>query len=132
MTSDDAVTEDGLRIVVGSARGDEGIDLDEGARVDEELDSFAGGQLPARMLRVDTKTAPAFESASPHCLESFDPLIVRRHRVSNRPSLRKDRVGERIIRGPRREKSAPEISTKMVNNSPELWITLLLAHRWTE
>src|SRR5438128_1097289 len=59
---DDAVSRDSLRVhpEVGCAVLDEGVRLDEAARIEEEIDPLPRGQLPLLVLRLNPILAPAF------------------------------------------------------------------------
>ena len=59
VAGDDAVAEDRVGIAVVAARRDEGVELDEGPGVEQQLDPLARGQLAAGVLLVDPDLAAA-------------------------------------------------------------------------
>ena len=63
---------------------DERVELDERARVEQQLESFARGQLAARVLLLDALLATAELRLGAHRHQPLEPLLVRRHGISSR------------------------------------------------
>ncbi len=77
VAADDAVAGDGRGLVhaeVAAAVGDEGVDLDERAGVEEQLDALAGGELARRVLLVDALLAAAQLGRGKAALQLLDLL----------------------------------------------------------
>jgi hypothetical protein len=53
----------------------ETIELQEGAGIEEELDPFAGGELPGPVLALDSLTAPAESRAFIQLIELLGFLL---------------------------------------------------------
>ena len=82
VAADDSVARDllALHAEVGAAVGDEGVDLHEGAGVEQQLDALAGGELARRVLLADAVLpAPAPGRGEP-AAEVFDRLGPYGHR----------------------------------------------------
>ena len=73
---------------VGSTVGHEGVQLDEAARVEQEVESLAGGQLASCMLLLDARLASTKTCLVPHPPQALDAILGFRH--SCLPSLCKD------------------------------------------
>ena len=91
VTGDDAVAEERLgrrRVAVG----DEGVELDERAGIEQQIEALARGQLPGVVLLRDARRAAALARRRAHPLEERESLRVRRHRSALLIglSLRKD------------------------------------------
>ena len=55
------------------------VEFDEGGRVEEEVESLAGGELAARVLLFDSGGSPAEPGLLSHLHQASDPLLARRH-----------------------------------------------------
>ena len=81
VAGDDAVAEEALirdaRIL--RAVGDEGIELHERPRIEEEVEALAGRQLAPRMLALDPHGPAAEERLGPHLSQAAQPFVVRGH-----------------------------------------------------
>ena len=90
VTGDDAVAEE--RLVAPVAGRDEGIELDERSRVEEQVDALAGGQLAGRMLLVDAVGTTPEPRCRSHLVEAAQPVCVVGHGIRSHrsASLRKD------------------------------------------
>jgi hypothetical protein len=72
-----------LHAEVGTAMGDEAIDLDEAARVEQQVEPLARGELAGRVLLLDTNFAAALEGLGVERLELRDGIqFGRRHGAS--------------------------------------------------
>jgi len=71
---DDAVAEDLLVLhsELGAAMGDETVELDERARIEEEVDPLARGELSRLVLLLDPLGAAADERLGVHRIEPFE------------------------------------------------------------
>ena len=91
VAGDDAVAEErfGRRRV---AVRDERVELDERSRVEQQVESFARGQLAGGVLLGDARGATALARRGAHLLEARESLRVGRHRSTLLIglSLRKD------------------------------------------
>ena len=93
MAGDDAVAEDVLLVEpeLGRPMGDERVELDERAGIEQEVESLARGQLAPGVLSFDPDGSPAEQRLGAHPLEPAQSLFIRRHRGGTLPvSLRKD------------------------------------------
>ena len=91
VSGDDAVAEEGFgrgRVAVR----DERVQLDERSRVEQQVETFARGQLAGGVLLGHTCDATALARRGAHLLEEREPLRVGRHRSTLLIglSLRKD------------------------------------------
>jgi hypothetical protein len=103
-----AIAEDMVvgKTELGGSMGDESVELDEGTRVEEEIETLARRQLAGGMLALDARRSPAEACLGAHLVESEQPLLVRRHGVfSPLVSLRKD-AGAIIVGPPTRHEAA--------------------------
>ena len=82
VAGDDGVAEEVLLVhaELGRAVDHQLVELLERARVEEDVDALAGGQLAALVLRFDALQAAAEASLILHLEESFEPFFVR-HRA---------------------------------------------------
>ena len=81
VAGDDAVAEDALLVEpeVRRAVRDERVELDERARVEQQVEALARGQLAHRVLPLDAGRSPTLPRLRAHPLESRDPFRVLRH-----------------------------------------------------
>ena len=81
VSGDDAVAEEELLVEpeLRRAVGDERVQLDERARVQEEVQSLARRELAPRVLSLDADRTAALQRLGPQLLESRDSFGVRRH-----------------------------------------------------
>ena len=123
VASDDAVTEVALLVEpeVGCPVRDERVELDERLRVQQQIESLAGGQLAAFVLLRDAFLAPTEPRLLAQRLESFDFFVLRRH--SQPPPLQISGPGGMGCAARAAYRSNDCMSTDSVNNSAILWIT---------
>ncbi len=97
VTGDDAIAEHllVLHAEVGAAMHDEPIELDEAARVEQEIDALARRELAGGMLPIDTGLAPAFERLFVQLVEGFDHV---RHRAGDSTTARSRQSRDRRSR----------------------------------
>ena len=86
VAGDDAVAEDALladrRSPVDRWR-DERVELDEGARVEQQLEPLARRQLARGVLALDALRAPAEQRSCAHRRQALEPFLFGRHAVSS-------------------------------------------------
>ena len=77
----DAVAEEVLPVEaeLGRPMGDERVELDERARVEQQVEPFAGRELAPGVLALDPDRSPAEEGLLAHLPESLDACLIRRH-----------------------------------------------------
>ena len=64
----------------GGSMGDEGIELDERARIEQEIEPLPGRQLAPGVLTLDPYGPATEQRLGPHLIEPAQSLIIRRHR----------------------------------------------------
>ena len=79
MAGHDAVAEETLVLGLEFARplGDERVELDERARVEQQLEALAGGELPPGVLALGADGAAAESGGLAHLQQALDPVAVR-------------------------------------------------------
>ena len=112
-----AVSTSGLRFVTNASSSTNEFG------VEQQCQSFARGQFPARVLLVDPLLPAAEQRLRAHRVKSRRALLVRRQwpilRCSNACLCARTVA---IIRS--------QLSTEMVNNSRSVWITSVSVDRW--
>ena len=72
-------TKDRVRVIVGIARGDECVDLDERVDIQQKLDAFSRRQLAAGVLLIDALLAASAHSPLTHSEEPIGAVLFGRH-----------------------------------------------------
>src|SRR2546422_2480688 len=82
MSSYHPIAEDDLLVKSELRRAmcNKGVELDEGCRIQEQIQPLACCQLAAPMLQLDALGAAAEQGLGPHCTQALNPFVVRRHR----------------------------------------------------
>ena len=88
VAGDDAVAQVALSLEaeVRCAMSDERVELDERIGVEQQLESFACGELAALVLLVDALLATAKEALGAHLLETREIRFFRVHGMTEPPT----------------------------------------------
>src|SRR6185503_5787808 len=101
---------------------DERVELDKGARIEEQLQALSCSQLAHRMLALDACLSPAEQRFRAGALKPLEPLLVCRQTAPSTVLVQR-RSHHRTQDGAGGPQGVAWISTDSVNNRISVWIT---------